>query len=124
MGDAGELDLAQLSKRLAASYVKAQVALGEKVGELSWLKDKTGKRRSVVKQMKFGADVNELASAVTPPTDFDFPAALCEIFVHDPLQLPSNATRSSNLTAIERAYLSALQRNTLPAWVRASWALL
>lgn len=125
MGNAGELDLAQLAKRLAASYVKAMVALGEHVGEPSRLRDrKTGNMREVIKQTKFGAAVNELASAVTPSANFDFPAALCEIFLHDPLPLPHDVAKSSNQVAIERHYFRALEGNAPPAWVKALWASL
>jgi hypothetical protein len=135
IGDQQPVELPVLATNLARSYISAKRLLRKKINnqELSRsrkIKTDGGKWQPapVEDQQRFGAIVNELATAQSPPTGLDFPSALCEIFIHATLKIRARPlfgwTDSVEGNAvIESAYLDALKQchQEVPAWVLDIW---
>lgn len=135
IGEPLAVELPVLATKLAWSYIRARRLLLEKIKnqELSASrKIKTDGKKwqpaPVEDQQRFGAVMNELATAQHPPADSNFPAMLCEIFIHAelgvrPRFLYAWTDSDEGNAAIESAYLEALQKShqELPAWVLDIW---
>ena len=118
-----ELDGADLSKRLAKSYVDAKSLLEKLVGKPSTLK-----REGVwilQDQSAFDEIVNELAVAVVTPQGFNFPLALRELLLQSVI-FPSGPSFeggiADNLKAIEADFERGLSNiwDQVPNWFKAA----
>jgi hypothetical protein len=117
-----ELDIADLPKRLAQSYVKAKGLLVSLVGEPSSLK-KDGMPVPLQNRRAFGAIVNELANADSTPLGFGFPMALREMLVQSVIlpRGPSvDGSSADNLNVIEVDFEHGLSKiwDQLPNWFK------
>jgi hypothetical protein len=135
IGNSQPVELPVLATKLAWSYIRARRLLREKINNqdlsLSRKIKTDGKKwqpAPLEDQQHFGAIVNELATAQNPPSDLDFPSALCEIFVHAALKVRPRllfewTDSIEGNTVIESAYLDAFQKchQELPAWVLDIW---
>lgn len=118
------LDVADLPKRLARSYVDAKGLLVRMLGEPSNLK-RDGMPVPIQNQRAFGAIVNELANADAIPPRFGFPMALREMLIQSVI-LPRGPSvdggNSDNLKVIEAEFERGLldRWDKVPNWLKAA----
>ena len=118
-----ELDIADLPRRLARSYVEAKRLLLRLVGEPSTIK--RYEAWILQDQSTFDLIVNELAIAVATPQGFDFSLALREMLVQSVI-LPRGPSvdggNPDNLKMIEADFENRLSNiwDQLPNWFKAA----